>query len=100
MVVAVVGFVAVLGGWLVGGVRVDLPWAPTLGLRLDLALDGLGALYALLATGIGGVVFVYGLATFRATSTIAIGLPATLVVSGRGWSCSWARWSGWQPPAT
>lgn len=60
--VAVVGFVAVLGGWLVGDVNVDLAWAPTLGLRLDLALDGLGALYALLATGIGSVVFLYGLA--------------------------------------
>ena len=28
-----------------------MAWAPTLDLRLDLALDGLGALYALLATG-------------------------------------------------
>ena len=41
---------------------VDVPWAPTLGLRLDLALDGLGALYALLATGIGVAVFAYGAA--------------------------------------
>jgi multicomponent Na+:H+ antiporter subunit A len=29
-------------------------------MRLDLAFDGLGALYALLATGIGAVVFAYG----------------------------------------
>jgi len=52
--------VACLFGWLSGGHAIDLAWAPTLGLRLDLALDGLGALYALLATGIGAVVFVYG----------------------------------------
>ena len=60
--VAVVGFVAVLGGWQAGGVNVDIAWAPTLGLRLDFALDGLGVLYALLATGIGAVVFAYGTA--------------------------------------
>jgi multicomponent Na+:H+ antiporter subunit A len=59
---AAFAFVAVLAGWLAGGVAVDVPWAPTLGLRLDLALDGLGALYALLATGIGVAVFAYGTA--------------------------------------
>ena len=57
---AVCGFAACLAGWLAGGVSVDVAWAPTLDLRLDLALDGLGALYALLATGIGTVVFAYG----------------------------------------
>jgi multicomponent Na+:H+ antiporter subunit A len=55
-------FAAALAGWLAGGVAVDVPWAPTLGLRLDLALDGLGALYAMLATGIGVAVFAYGTA--------------------------------------
>src|SRR4051794_8575006 len=59
---AVAGFAVTLAGWLAGGGSVDLPWAPTLDLRLDLALDGLGALYALLATGIGAVVFAYGAA--------------------------------------
>ena len=39
---------------------IDLAWAPTLGLRLDLRLDGLATLYALLATGIGALVFAYG----------------------------------------
>jgi multicomponent Na+:H+ antiporter subunit A len=58
--VAVVAFAACLAGWLAGGGSVDLPWAPTLGLRLDLAFDGLAALYALLATGIGAAVFAYG----------------------------------------
>jgi hypothetical protein len=46
-------FAAVLVGLAAGGASVDVPWAPTLGLRLNLALDGLGVLYALLATGIG-----------------------------------------------
>jgi multicomponent Na+:H+ antiporter subunit A len=59
---AVLGFAATLAGWLAGGGTVDVEWAPTLDLRLDLALDGLGALYALLATGIGTVVFAYGAA--------------------------------------
>jgi multicomponent Na+:H+ antiporter subunit A len=58
--VAVSAFAACLAGWLTGGGTVDLPWAPTLGFRLSFSLDGLGALYALLATGIGAVVFAYG----------------------------------------
>jgi len=57
---AAVAFVACLVGWLAGGGAVEIAWAPTLGLRLDLAFDGLAALYALLATGIGVLVFVYG----------------------------------------
>jgi multicomponent Na+:H+ antiporter subunit A len=48
-----VGFILCLAGWLAGGGAISLPWAPTLNLRLSAALDGLGALYALLATGIG-----------------------------------------------
>ena len=54
------GFVLVLAGWLAGGVSLSLPWAPTLDLRLSFAFDGLGALYALLATGVGALVFAYG----------------------------------------
>ncbi|WP_217921263.1 hydrogen gas-evolving membrane-bound hydrogenase subunit E [Miltoncostaea oceani] len=60
MASAVAGFVACLAGRIAGGGGIDVAWAPTLGLRLDLAFDGLGALYALLATGIGAAVFVYG----------------------------------------
>lgn len=59
---AAAGFAVCLAGWLSGGGAIDLEWAPTLGLRLNLALDGLGALYGLLATGIGAAVFVYGTA--------------------------------------
>ena len=57
---AAVLFALVLGGWLTGGLAVSFPWAPTLDLRLSFALDGLGALYALLATGVGTLVFAYG----------------------------------------
>ncbi len=57
--VAGLGFVAVLGLWLSGGGSVDLSWAPSLDLRLHFRLDGLGALYALLATGVGFAVFLY-----------------------------------------
>ena len=59
---AFAGFAVCLAGWLAGGGSVNVAWAPTLDLRLDLAFDGLGALYALLATGIGTVVFAYGAA--------------------------------------
>jgi multicomponent Na+:H+ antiporter subunit A len=57
---AAASFVACLAVWLAGGGAIDVAWAPTLGLRLEFALDGLGALYALLATGIGALVFAYG----------------------------------------
>jgi multicomponent Na+:H+ antiporter subunit A len=60
--VAVVAFGACLACWLAGGAAIDVPWAPTLGLRFELSLDGLWALYALLATGIGALVFAYGAA--------------------------------------
>jgi multicomponent Na+:H+ antiporter subunit A len=56
------GLACALAVTLSGGGSVDWEWAPTLGLRLDLALDGLGSLYALLATGIGVAVFAYAIA--------------------------------------
>ncbi|HEX6022035.1 MAG TPA: hydrogen gas-evolving membrane-bound hydrogenase subunit E [Solirubrobacter sp.] len=59
---ALAGFVACLIGWRTGGGSIDVAWAPTLDLQLDLAFDGLAALYALLATGIGTAVFAYGAA--------------------------------------
>jgi multicomponent Na+:H+ antiporter subunit A len=57
----VVAALAFAGCWIGGSATagIDLPWAPTLGLRIDLRLDGLGMLYGLLATGIGVVVFAY-----------------------------------------
>jgi multicomponent Na+:H+ antiporter subunit A len=58
--VTLAGFALVLVGWVSGGVAFSLPWTPTLDLRLSFALDGLGALYALLATGVGALVFAYG----------------------------------------
>ena len=56
---AAVAFAAALWGWAAGGGELDLAWAPTWGLRLHFALDGLATLYAVLATGIGLVVLVY-----------------------------------------
>lgn len=58
-VMAALAFGATLASWLAGGGTVDVPWAPTWNLRLTLALDGLAALYALLATGIGFLIVVY-----------------------------------------
>ena len=57
--VTALAFAATLYGWLVGGGKVDVPWAPTLDLRFAVELDGLAALYSLLATGIGFLVVVY-----------------------------------------
>lgn len=56
---AAIGFVVTLVLWLGGGGSVDLPWAPTLDARLSFTLDGIGALYALLATGVGAAVFAF-----------------------------------------
>jgi multicomponent Na+:H+ antiporter subunit A len=60
--VAVLSTAALLAGHLAGGGAVDVPWAPTWDLRLHFALDGLGALYGLLACGIGSFVFLYATA--------------------------------------
>lgn len=59
LALATAGFLAVLAAWLAGGGGFDVPWAPSLDLRLSFELDGIGALYALLATGIGAAVFLY-----------------------------------------
>ncbi|GIU95372.1 MAG: Na(+)/H(+) antiporter subunit A [Gaiellaceae bacterium] len=56
---AALAFVLTLAGWWSGSPGIDLPWAPSLGLRLSFELDGLGVLYSLLATGIGFAVVLY-----------------------------------------
>lgn len=56
---AALTFAAVLYAWLSGGGSVSFDWAPAWGLRLAFSLDGLAALYALLASGIGTLVLVY-----------------------------------------
>src|SRR5215210_983134 len=58
-VFALLAFGATLWAWLWGGGAVEFAWVPSWNLRLALALDGLAALYALLATGIGLAVLVY-----------------------------------------
>ncbi|MDP8949993.1 MAG: DUF4040 domain-containing protein [Actinomycetota bacterium] len=56
---AALGALATLYGWLSGVGGVDVAWAPALDLRFAVELDGLAALYSLLATGIGFAVIVY-----------------------------------------
>ena len=58
-VFAAAAALATLWGWTAGGGVVDLAWVPSWDARFALALDGLAALYALLATGIGFAVLVY-----------------------------------------
>ena len=55
---AALAALSVLWGWSAGG-SVDLAWVPSWDLRIALSLDGLAAMYALLATGIGFLVLVY-----------------------------------------
>lgn len=62
---ALAGFAACLIAWRTSGAQpptIDVPWAPALDLRLHFSFDGIGALYGLLATGIGAVVFAYATA--------------------------------------
>ena len=59
IVAAALAFAALLAAWLAGGGGFDAPWVPTLELRLAFELDGLAALYSLLAAGIGVMVFTF-----------------------------------------
>jgi multicomponent Na+:H+ antiporter subunit A len=56
---AALAALATLWGWLSGGGTLDTAWVPSWDLRFTVTLDGLAALYALLATGIGFAVLVY-----------------------------------------
>jgi multicomponent Na+:H+ antiporter subunit A len=60
--VAVVAAAGVLVLWRRGGAGFDVAWLPSWDARLAFRLDGLGALYALLAAGIGVAVFTYATA--------------------------------------
>ena len=60
--IAVLATVAILAWRQAGGDGVDLPWLPSWGARLAFRLDGLAALYALLAAGVGVAVFTYATA--------------------------------------
>ena len=79
---ALTAFVGSLASWSAGGGAIDIPWAPTLGLRLSFTLDGLGALYCLLASGIGAIVFSYG----------ACYLPLHLEHEGQSPKAQWRFW--------
>ena len=56
---ALLAFVATLLVYLRGGGEINVAWVPTWDLRLHLVFDGLAALYALLATGVGALVLAY-----------------------------------------
>ena len=64
------GLLAALTGWLLGRWpaalagrpwRVSVEWMPALGLWMDLSLDGLSLLFALLVAGIGALVVAYSI---------------------------------------
>ena len=57
--VAAIAAAALAAGWAAGGGVIDVQWAPTWGLRLAFEIDGLAALYGLLASAVGVLVFVY-----------------------------------------
>ncbi|HEX5881197.1 MAG TPA: hydrogen gas-evolving membrane-bound hydrogenase subunit E [Actinomycetota bacterium] len=59
VVTAATAFLAVLWLWGRGGGGFDTAWLPSWDARLAFRLDGLGALYAVLATGVGVAVFTY-----------------------------------------
>lgn len=56
---AATGLVALIALWGADAGGLDVPWAPSLDLRLAFELDAMGLLYGLLATGVGIAVFVY-----------------------------------------
>ncbi len=62
VVSAATALLLVIAAWRSGGGVTSLPWVPTWGLRFVLTFDGLTAIYALLATGIGVAVLVYSAA--------------------------------------
>ncbi|MDO8212104.1 hydrogen gas-evolving membrane-bound hydrogenase subunit E [Conexibacter sp. CPCC 206217] len=59
---ALAAFAASFVLWRSGGFALDVPWAQQYDLRLHVDFDGLAALYALLATGVGAAVFAYATA--------------------------------------
>jgi multicomponent Na+:H+ antiporter subunit A len=59
LISALATLVTVVLAWSIGGLPLDVPWLPAWGARLALALDGLAALYAILAAGIGALVVWY-----------------------------------------
>lgn len=59
------------------GTAVDVPWAPTWGLRFSIEVDDLALLYGLLAGGVGVLVFTYATAYVR---TNGVRLHAAMVL--------------------
>ena len=62
---AILTFVAAASAWSMGGDAYRVPWAPSWDLYLSFELDGLAAMYTLLAAGIGVLILVYSQAYMR-----------------------------------
>lgn len=56
---AFLAFAATLWAWQIGGGAFQVPWAPSWNLNLAFTVDGLAALYTLLAAGIGVLILLY-----------------------------------------
>jgi multicomponent Na+:H+ antiporter subunit A len=93
---AALAFGATLWGWLSGGGSVDAAWVPSLDVRFAASLDGLAALYALLATGIGFAVLVYSSRYLPLHLGPRKGRRPTETASTSSSRCSWGPW--WASP--
>ena len=83
VVTAAIAFVATLALWLGGGGGFDTAWLPSWGARLAFRLDGLGALYAVLATGVGIAVCTYAPPTCPDTWSMRGGARRRVAASTR-----------------
>ena len=59
VIMTALAFVCALWGAIAGSEPIDASWAPAWNLRISFGLEGLPALYALMATGIGLLVVIY-----------------------------------------
>jgi multicomponent Na+:H+ antiporter subunit A len=89
-VVALAAFALVLSQAPASG-TVAVEWVPTLGVGLELYVDGLATLVAGLASGVGVLIF-----TYSGACTASPDSPATTLSC---W-CSWGRCSAWSTPPT
>lgn len=75
---SLLGGAMTLWAWLSEAEGVDLPWASEWGSRLTLEIDGLGALFSMLATGVGAGVILYSPAYLA-------GKPTRLILRYNAW---------------
>jgi formate hydrogenlyase subunit 3/multisubunit Na+/H+ antiporter MnhD subunit len=83
---AATAFLAVLWWWRRGGGGFDTAWLPSWDARLAFRLDGLGALYAVLATGVGVAVFAYATAYVGKAAAVDVALERSRAITA-SWPC-------------